>query len=194
MKLSNCAIAAILLVTIQLPLVGCAENHEATKPATEVAGQSKSDRLQGETVKQTEEHAVPVTEASPAKEQGLMTNVDESKAITKPSDSNQSGLMPSGKPSKPSIGIDELIERLKQTDAIGFLTKLAIRSDVLEFKSTVESYRENGAFEKHLGMLRSRFDGLLLKILALLEKDPKLSRDIYVARDSIWKNLVEVNS
>jgi len=194
MRLLHYTVAAILLVAIELPLAGCAERHQVTGPATGVAVQSGSEGRQGEPVKQADEHGLPAAKASPAKEKGVMTKVDESKAVAKASGLNRSVSMPSGKPPEPSIGIDELVERLKQTDAIGFLTKLTIRSDVLEFKSTVESYQKNGAFKKNLEMLRGRFDGLLLKILALLEDDPKLSRDIYTARDSIWKTLVEVKS
>jgi len=93
---------------------------------------------------------------------------------------------------KPSgLGLEQLVERLKKTEAIGFLTKLAIRSDVLDFKKAVESYRKRG---ENTETLRSRFDGLVLKILALLEHDPDLSKDIHFARESIWKSLVEVKS
>ncbi len=92
------------------------------------------------------------------------------------------------------LNLDELVERLKKTDAIGILTKLTIRSDVLDFKDIVDSYRERGQLEKHLAELKERFNGLLLKILALLERDPSLSKDIYLARESIWKSFVEAKS
>ena len=94
----------------------------------------------------------------------------------------------------PEISMEQLIERLKMTESIGFLTKLAIRSDVLDFKQSVESHRKRGVFEANAKMLREYFNGLLLKILALLERDPTLSRDIHLARESIWKSLVEAKS
>lgn len=94
----------------------------------------------------------------------------------------------------PELGLEQLVERLKKTEAIGFLTKLAIRSDVLDFRKSVESYRKRGAFEENAEMLRSHFNGLILKILALLERDQPLSRDVHLARESIWKSLVEVKS
>ena len=94
----------------------------------------------------------------------------------------------------PEFNLEQLVERLKKTNAIGFLTKLAIRSDVFDFKQSVESYREREMFEENSEELRGRFNGLLLKILALLDSDPVLSRDIHLARDSISKSLVEVKS
>jgi hypothetical protein len=94
----------------------------------------------------------------------------------------------------PELGLEQLVERLKKTKAIGFLTKLAIRSDVLDFRKSVESYRKRGTFGENAEMLRSHFNGLILKILALLERDQTLSRDVHLARESIWKSLVEVKS
>lgn len=91
----------------------------------------------------------------------------------------------------PQINLSQLVERLKQTDAIGFLTKLTIRSDVLEFKESVDAYRRNGGLSRHLDTLRGQFDGLLLKIMALLDRDPALSKDIYYARESIWRSILE---
>lgn len=92
------------------------------------------------------------------------------------------------------VSMDQLIERLKNTDAIGFLTKLALRSDVMDLKDDVIRYRKDGKLSEYRGQLRSRFDGLVLKLMTLLEKDPSLSQDIYVARESLWKNLLEVQA
>jgi len=94
----------------------------------------------------------------------------------------------------PEINMDELVERLKKTEAIGVFTKLAIRSDVLDFKSSIDTYRKKGELDRYVGHLRDRFDGLLLKILALLERDPALSKDINHARESIWRSFLEATS
>ena len=97
-------------------------------------------------------------------------------------------------PNKPAISMEELVERLKETEAIGVFTKLAIRSDVLDFKESINTYRKKKKLESYIGHLRERFDGLLLKILALLERDPPLSRDIQHARESIWRSFLEAKS
>lgn len=90
--------------------------------------------------------------------------------------------------------MDQLIERLKNTDSIGFITKLAIRSDVMDFKAVVDRYKKRNELEQKKQELRSQFDGLLLKILALLERDPQLSEDIYTAKETIWKSFMEVKA
>lgn len=97
-------------------------------------------------------------------------------------------------PNKPEISMEDLVERLKETEAIGVFTKLAIRSDVLDFKESINTYRKKKKLENDIGHLRERFDGLLLKILALLERDPPLSRDIQHARESIWRSFLEAKS
>ncbi|GEM_PF-3858827 len=91
-----------------------------------------------------------------------------------------------------SISMDELVKRLKNTKAIGFFTKLAIRSDVLGFQDKVKKMRENKQIKDKMKDIKASFDGLLLKIIALLEKDPDLSKEIYLARHSIFKSLLEV--
>ncbi|MDQ6968490.1 MAG: hypothetical protein Q9M14_07405 [Mariprofundaceae bacterium] len=90
------------------------------------------------------------------------------------------------------ISMDELIERLKGTKAIGFFTKLAIRSDVIGFQDKVETMRKNNQLKDKMENIKANFNGLLLKIMALLEKDPDLSKEIYLARHSILKSLLEV--
>ncbi len=95
------------------------------------------------------------------------------------------------KDAPPALDMDALIERLKNTDAIGFFTKLAIRNDVMDFSAMVRRYRQQSMLKARIQDIRARFEGLFLKIVALLEKDPALSRDIYLARKNIWKRLVE---
>jgi len=96
-------------------------------------------------------------------------------------------------PPEPAFGVDELIKGLQQTEAIGVFTKLAIRSEALDLVEMVKSYRRSAAGVT-LARLRSGFDGLLLKILALLDRDPELSRAIYQAREQLWTSLLEVNT
>ncbi len=99
------------------------------------------------------------------------------------------------KPKKPvhssvkTFDMDVLIERLKKTDAIGIFTKLALRSNALDLMGMMKAYHEHVA-KYSLKNLRARFDGLILTVLALLNHDPKLSRDISMGRDQIWKSLL----
>lgn len=88
------------------------------------------------------------------------------------------------------LNMEQLIERLKKSDAIGFITKLAIRSDVMDFKERVDGYKKRKELDKRCEELRSHFDGLLLKIMALLERDPQLAKEIYLAKERIWDSIV----
>jgi len=91
-----------------------------------------------------------------------------------------------------SISMDELVERLKKSNAIGFFTKLAIRSDVLDFQAEIVKMRKKKLLAAKMSNIKASFNGLLLKIMALLEKDPDLSKKIYSARHSILKSFLEV--
>jgi len=93
----------------------------------------------------------------------------------------------------PRFDMDVLISRLKKSDAIGMFTKLALRSDALDSMGLVKAWRRHVS-KLTLEEVRSRYNGLLLKVLALLDDDPALSRDISLARESIWKSLMEVRT
>ena len=98
------------------------------------------------------------------------------------------------KPAPPQLDIDTLIERLKQTSAIGVLTKLVLRSNVNDLIDEVKRYKRSKATQKQLDRIKAHFNGLLLKVLALLDEDPKLAQDIQCARDSLWHHLMEVKT
>ncbi|MDX8392816.1 MAG: hypothetical protein R8K53_09695 [Mariprofundaceae bacterium] len=93
----------------------------------------------------------------------------------------------------PTFDMDVLIKRVKKTDAIGVFSKLALRSDALDLIGLVKAWQRH---VKHLTLdeVRSQYDGLLLKILALLNDDPVLSHDINLAREKIWQSLLEVKT
>ena len=94
----------------------------------------------------------------------------------------------------PQLDMDTLIERLKQTQAIGVLTKLVLRSNVNDLIGEVKRYKKAKGSEKQLERIKAHFNGLLLKVLALLDEDPKLAADIQCARDSLWHHLMEVKA
>lgn len=94
----------------------------------------------------------------------------------------------------PNVTLKILTERLKHTDAIGVFTKLAIRSDIMDLKNDIQTYKQKSELQSKLKDIRARFDGLLMKIMALLDGDPDLSHDLYAARESIWKSLLGVKT
>jgi hypothetical protein len=113
-------------------------------------------------------------------------------AVIAKSDSKASAA--DGGEKKAGINMDMLIERLKQTPAIGVFTKLAIRGDILDLKDEIQTYKQKSMLQSKLDDIRARFDGLLIKIMALLQADPALSKDLYTARESIWKSLLGANT
>ncbi len=88
----------------------------------------------------------------------------------------------------------QLIARLKKTSAIGFFTKLALRSDAIDLQRDIRHAIAQGAMPSQRQTLRQRFDGLVIKILALLDQDPPLARDIFRARESIWISLIQLKT
>jgi len=185
MKFLKRPLSLVFLLSVclfELTFAGCAKSKEAIVSEGRVVELHVVERA-------VEPEPVYVGELEPSEEKLVEeTAVEEPRSKEKLSDLQKIEAKP------PEITVEELIERLKKTEAIGFLTKLAIRADVLDFKKSVELYRKRGALKETVDTLKSRFNGLMLKIMALLERDPPLSKDIYSARESIWKSLVEAKS
>ncbi|MBN4076671.1 hypothetical protein JYT48_00180 [Mariprofundus ferrooxydans] len=89
------------------------------------------------------------------------------------------------------VNITILKQRLRKTAAIGFFTKLALRNDLVDLTDEIKKYRRKSILSDKLKEIRASFDGLLLKLIALLDNDPDLSRDLYVGREMIWQSLLE---
>lgn len=92
------------------------------------------------------------------------------------------------------LDIDTLVERLRDTRAIGIFTKLALRNDVEALLDDTQRALVNGK-EEEIPKLRSRFDGLVLKTVALLDgRDDELAQDIYQAREFVWRSILEMQA
>jgi len=175
-----------VLLSLFLLLAGCMKHSENVSSSNvSTSGlQSASTTLSEEPTDRSDENVL-VEASEPSENQ---TDVVLNKPLPKEKSQPKSVMI------IPEISLDELVERLKKTEAIGMFTKLAIRSDVLDFKASIDDYRKKGELERYAGHLRDHFDGLLLKILTLLERDPALSKDIQHARESIWRSFLEAKS
>jgi hypothetical protein len=79
--------------------------------------------------------------------------------------------------------------RLRQTQAIGVFTKLALKNQVDDLLSRIRAYHKRQGTTS-LAELRRSYDMLLLKVLALLQDaDPPLARDIVKSRAALWSIL-----
>lgn len=82
-----------------------------------------------------------------------------------------------------------LASRLRETKAIGVLTKLALKNEVDDLVDQVRAYHKRQGTAT-LAELRRNYDMLLLKVLSLLQdSDPPLARDIVKSRAAIWSIL-----
>ena len=89
-------------------------------------------------------------------------------------------------PKAAPLDLRTLEERLKDTGAIGVLTKLSLKNQVDDLIGRFRAYHQ-GARPPTLTDLRPAFDLLLMKVLSLLQDhDPSLARDINASRDAIW--------
>ena len=94
------------------------------------------------------------------------------------------------------FNIDTLIERMKQTSAIGVISKLSLKNkvdDLLEQAEELKAEQSNSDNSQQKLALREDFEGLILKTVALLNKgeDFTLAEDIYLAREELWKSIME---
>jgi type IV secretory pathway VirB10-like protein len=88
----------------------------------------------------------------------------------------------------PALSLEELEHELRETRALGFLTRLALKNDIDDLLDAMLAFHEKGNGELH--DLRERFDLLVMKVMSLLQDDdPELAHRIADARDALWKIL-----
>jgi hypothetical protein len=86
----------------------------------------------------------------------------------------------------PPLDLASLEARLKETKAIGVLTKIAISNQVDDLLNQFRDFYQ-GKFKTTLAELRRPYDLLVLKVLALLQdSDPALASAIVASREAIW--------
>jgi hypothetical protein len=89
----------------------------------------------------------------------------------------------------PPLNLSSLETRLKDTDAIGFMTKLSLRNQVDDLLSQFRAFYA-GRVETTMEDLRRGYDLLMLKVLSLLQnKDPELAAALSASRQAIWEIL-----
>ncbi len=86
----------------------------------------------------------------------------------------------------PPLDLDSLKERLKDTKAIGVLTKIALKNQVDDLLDQFRAYYQ-GKLKVTLAELRRSYELLVQKVLSLLQdSDPSLATAIVASRDAIW--------
>jgi len=91
----------------------------------------------------------------------------------------------------PTFSITNLVARIRETGAIGFFTKLALKNQIDDLLSEFREFHE-GVSNTELSVLKDRFNLLLMKVITLLQDDDsKLFQDIVSARELLWINLAD---
>ena len=86
----------------------------------------------------------------------------------------------------PPLDLDSLKERLRETRAIGVLTKITLKNQVDDLLDKFRAYYE-GKLKITLAELRRSYELLVQKVLSLLQdSDPSLATAIVASRDAIW--------
>jgi hypothetical protein len=86
----------------------------------------------------------------------------------------------------PPLDLTSLETRLKETEAIGIMTKIALKNQVDDLLDQFRAYYA-GKLKTTLAELRRPYDLLVLKVLSLLQdSDPALAAAIVASREAIW--------
>jgi hypothetical protein len=98
-------------------------------------------------------------------------------------------ILPAPRPIAAPLDLGSLATRLRQTKAIGVMTKLSLKNQVDDLLDQARAYHKRQGTTS-IAELRRSFDMLLLKVLSLLQdSDPPLARDIVKSRAAIWSIL-----
>lgn len=85
-----------------------------------------------------------------------------------------------------TLDLDALEQRLKNTEAIGVFTKIALKNQVDDLLKRFKAHHESDG-KTALAQLRQSYDQLLLKVNDLLKNgDPALAGEIMGSREAIW--------
>jgi hypothetical protein len=98
---------------------------------------------------------------------------------------------PVAKKPEPPLDVEALKARLRDTDAIGLFTKLALKNQVDDLLQQFRAHYLGGQ-KTNVAALRQAYDMLVLKVLALIQdSDPTLARSISGSREAIWGILAD---
>lgn len=104
-----------------------------------------------------------------------------------------SGFAAAAEASPPEAPLDvrALKSRLRDTDAIGLMTKLSLKKQVEDLVAQFRAHHQ-GAQDISLASLRPPYDALVMKAVSSLQQgDPALARIISGSREAIWQILAD---
>lgn len=91
------------------------------------------------------------------------------------------------------LDLKTLEQQLRETKAIGVMTKLSLKNQVDDLLEQFRAYYQ-GRLKTTLADLRRPYELLLMKVLAVLQDgDPALASKINASREAIWGILADPN-
>ena len=131
--------------------------------------------------------APPAPAAAPAKSAASTDKAPAKAAAPAPAPpAKASPAVQAAKPKAPPLDLKALETELKETKAIGVMTKLSLKNQVDDLLSQFRAFYQ-GKLKTTLAELRRPFDLLVLKLLSLLQdSDPSLAAAIVASREAIW--------
>jgi hypothetical protein len=196
-------VALLTACAAQRPAPASTARNPAPSPSMQIADSSKQETATksstlAEPTPQAAPKPEPQAEAKPAPGAQRESKPEpkpgaEAKPETKPETKLAPKPEPKPKPAPAPAPLDlaSLEERLKETSAIGLLTKLSLKNQVDDLVGEFRAYHR-GVRPPTLSQLRPAFELLLMKVLSLLQdRDPKLAHDVSTSRDAIWGVLVD---
>ena len=175
MPIARTCITAVLLIA------GCGV---VSPPATPPAPSMKAETVPPKT-------AAPPS-AAPAKPAAKVPVVTTKSAAPPPATATTMTPAPAAaRPSAPPLDLRSLEQRLKETSAIGLMTKLTLKNQVGDLLDRFRNFHD-GHRPPTLAELRPAFELLLMKVLSLVQdRDRALADDINASREAIWGVLAD---
>ncbi len=89
------------------------------------------------------------------------------------------------------MDLKALEQQLRETKAIGLMTKLTLKNQIDDLLEQFRDYYD-GRLKATLTDLRQPFDRLVMKVLTLLQDaDAALARSISASREALWAILAD---
>lgn len=171
------------LIPVLVAVAGCGTVAPAPEPAKASPGAAAAPRAPAA--------APPQVAAAPPKA-AVTPKVDTPPAPkAAPSPAPRPATSPPPKAALPPLDLKSLEQRLKETSAIGVLTKLSLKNQVDDLVARFKAFHD-GTRPPTLAELRPAFELLIMKVLTLLQDhDKALANDINASRDAIWGVLTD---
>jgi hypothetical protein len=139
--------------------------------------------------------AAPAAPAPSSKSPGASAAAPSAKASAAPAvvaqPRNNENPLPAARTPEPPLDVAALKARLRDTDAIGVFTKLALGNQVDDLLKQFRQIHQSGK-SAGVASLRQPYNLLVLKVLALVQdRDPSLARTISGSREAIWSILAD---